>query len=88
MKGKCCREIIIFSFIMVTVNLLGTKSILAWDDFNFQKVKINHPLNSFNPAMIRSENPRNLEAWQVSARGEVTEDCLLYGICSDNKKDQ
>ncbi|WP_354635239.1 hypothetical protein [Planktothricoides raciborskii] len=51
------------------------------------KFPTNHPLNGLNQEMMRSQNSRNLETWQVSARGEVSEDCLLYGICSDSKKD-
>ncbi|KOR34126.1 MULTISPECIES: hypothetical protein [Planktothricoides] len=63
------------------------KPILAWDDLHMPKFPTNHPLNGLNQEMMRSQNSRNLETWQVSARGEVSEDCLLYGICSDSKKD-
>lgn len=87
MKSKYLRKIIIVSLLIGVVNL-GMKLLLAWGDFNWQKVKINRQFTDLSQAMIFSGNPgnqRNFERWQVSARGELTEDCLLYGICSDNK---
>lgn len=36
---------------------------------------------------IGSWNPANSPPWEIAARGEVTEDCLLYGICADDDDD-
>ena len=27
------------------------------------------------------------QEWKIAARGELTEDCLLYGICADGEDD-
>lgn len=87
MKSKYLHKIIIVSLLIGVVNL-GMKLLLAWGDFNWQKVKINHQFTDLSQVRIFSGNHRNFERWQVSARGELTEDCLLYGICSDNKNFQ
>lgn len=75
---KYWRKIIIVSLLIGVVNL-GMKLLLAWGDFNS---------TDLSQAMIFSGNHGNFEKWQVAARGELTEDCLLYGICSDNKNSQ
>ena len=87
MKGKFVKAVILIPLVMGTVSL-GTKSVLAIGDLNRQKVPITYPINGVNREIILSINRYNSQPWQIiSARGEVTEDCLLYGICSDDKKD-
>jgi len=36
---------------------------------------------------VSSWERRDPTSWSVAARGEVTEDCLLYGICADGDDD-
>jgi hypothetical protein len=40
-----------------------------------------------NISSIGSWNLGTSPPWEIAARGEVTEDCLLYGICSDDDDD-
>lgn len=91
MKGKFVKAVILIPLVMGTVSV-GTKSVLAIGDLNRQKVPINYlingSINGVNREIIPSSNRDNPQPWPlISARGEVTEDCLLYGICADEKKD-
>lgn len=48
----------------------------------------NLPITNFSPRRninpISSGDLGDLQQWEIAARGEVTEDCLLYGICSND----
>jgi hypothetical protein len=86
-KGKFVKAVILIPLVMGTVSL-GTKSVLAIGDLTRQKVPITYPINGVNREIIPSSNQENPQTSPlISARGEVTEDCLLYGICGDKKKD-
>ncbi len=86
MKGKFVKAVILIPLVMGTVSW-GTKSVLAIGDLNRQKVPITYPTNGVNREIIISINRYSSQPWQlISARGEVTEDCLLYGICADDKQ--
>ncbi len=91
MKGKFVKTVILIPLVMGTASV-STKSVLAIGDLNRQQVPINYlingSINGVNREIIPSSNRDHPQPWPlISARGEVTEDCLLYGICPDDKKD-